>query len=479
MLRRTLQTIVVLRLACFALAEAQSPQQVLPLSSSSIEPFGLQDKIVKALAVAVDGPDLSGNPLKLFAGTLNDGVFGNHIGSGSNSWISLGLTGKNIAALDLQQWGIGPMDGLTLFAGVTGGPDTAKTALLYRRELVPRMDSTWSSADSGIDRTMTGSIEAITSFWFEGHTTPQPLIAGGYSGIYQSPFSIDWQKGSLPRDIWIHDVEGTPRWFGDLAWAVGSPRPSVVPIALKSTDKGSTWSVHYLPYALSDDALSIAINPRSPDTVYIGYLNGLLLMSPDGGQSWESTSLQQYSVRFTAVAVHPESPEHVFVGGSRMDNRFALYHSSDGGATWTEVFPPAGEQPAGVSSLAVIDTGTTTRRSFVFIGTYGTGVWRYSPGIVTGIETTGEHPHAIHLHQNYPNPFNPVTEIRYQISEVSLVTLKVFDVLGREVATLANDEKEAGTYRVRWDAAELSSGLYMYRLKANGFVETKKMILAR
>lgn len=83
------------------------------------------------------------------------------------------------------------------------------------------------------------------------------------------------------------------------------------------------------------------------------------------------------------------------------------------------------------------------------------------------------------LHQNYPNPFNPTTEIRYQISEVGQVTLRVYDVLGREVATLVNEERESGTYQVRWDASGLVSGVYLYRLKVNGFVETKKMVLAR
>lgn len=83
------------------------------------------------------------------------------------------------------------------------------------------------------------------------------------------------------------------------------------------------------------------------------------------------------------------------------------------------------------------------------------------------------------LHQNYPNPFNPATEIRYQMSEASHVTLMVYDVLGREVATLVNGEREAGTHRVRWEAAGLPSGVYLCRLKASGFVETKKMALVR
>lgn len=88
------------------------------------------------------------------------------------------------------------------------------------------------------------------------------------------------------------------------------------------------------------------------------------------------------------------------------------------------------------------------------------------------------------LLQNYPNPFNPATTIEYQIPELSFVTLKVYDVLGTEIATLVNEEKPAGTYEVKFSLGQnsilsLSSGVYFYTLSAGGFRETKKMILMR
>ncbi len=88
-------------------------------------------------------------------------------------------------------------------------------------------------------------------------------------------------------------------------------------------------------------------------------------------------------------------------------------------------------------------------------------------------------PTSFALQQNYPNPFNPTTEIRYQTSEVSRVTLKVFDMLGREVATLVDEVQDAGLKLVEFDATGLASGVYFYRLAAGGFVETKKLILVR
>ncbi len=83
------------------------------------------------------------------------------------------------------------------------------------------------------------------------------------------------------------------------------------------------------------------------------------------------------------------------------------------------------------------------------------------------------------LQQNYPNPFNPTTEIRYQTPEVVHVTLKLFDVLGREVATLVNEVKQAGTYTVLFDASNLTGGVYFYRMQAGDFVKTKKLLLLK
>jgi len=83
------------------------------------------------------------------------------------------------------------------------------------------------------------------------------------------------------------------------------------------------------------------------------------------------------------------------------------------------------------------------------------------------------------LHQNYPNPFNPTTNISYSIPSNSNVMIKIFDALGREVATLVNEEKTAGKYTVEFNGTNLSSGVYFYRLKAENFVDTKKLMLLK
>ncbi|MDE3058273.1 MAG: Ig-like domain-containing protein [Bacteroidota bacterium] len=88
-------------------------------------------------------------------------------------------------------------------------------------------------------------------------------------------------------------------------------------------------------------------------------------------------------------------------------------------------------------------------------------------------------PDKYSLEQNYPNPFNPTTHLRFTIAGLQFVTLKVYDVLGREVATLVNEQKSPGTYEVNFDARLLPSGVYFYRLEAGSFAETKKLVVVR
>jgi hypothetical protein len=103
------------------------------------------------------------------------------------------------------------------------------------------------------------------------------------------------------------------------------------------------------------------------------------------------------------------------------------------------------------------------------------GKFEYSPTI----EVTAGTPKAFALSQNYPNPFNPATVISYQLPVSSQITLKVYDVLGREVVTLVNEPKAAGNYTATFDASKFSSGIYFYRLQAGSFIQTKKMVLVK
>jgi hypothetical protein len=97
----------------------------------------------------------------------------------------------------------------------------------------------------------------------------------------------------------------------------------------------------------------------------------------------------------------------------------------------------------------------------------------------TNIESNTNNPVAFALDQNYPNPFNPSTTITYELPKTSDVRMSVFDMLGREVSVLVNERREAGVHDVKFDASGLSSGVYLYRLQAGSFVQTRKLMFVR
>jgi len=114
--------------------------------------------------------------------------------------------------------------------------------------------------------------------------------------------------------------------------------------------------------------------------------------------------------------------------------------------------------------------------------TYGSSSWSTQFGFkattASGIEAEGL-PKVYSLAQNYPNPFNPVTEIKFAIAKSGQVSLKVYDILGRETAVLVNENKRAGNYRIQFDASKFASGVYIYRLTAGGVVMVKKMVVLK
>jgi hypothetical protein len=117
-------------------------------------------------------------------------------------------------------------------------------------------------------------------------------------------------------------------------------------------------------------------------------------------------------------------------------------------------------------------TATSNRNTSFIVGSNATGITDIK-------ETSGSIPGHFDLGQNYPNPFNPTTTISYQLPANSTVSLKVYDPLGREVATLVNARQVMGSYQTTFDASQLSSGVYLYQLRAGNYVQTRKMVLMK
>ncbi|MBX2990995.1 MAG: T9SS type A sorting domain-containing protein [Bacteroidetes bacterium] len=138
--------------------------------------------------------------------------------------------------------------------------------------------------------------------------------------------------------------------------------------------------------------------------------------------------------------------------------------------------------------LGILGGGVDDIRDFSIYQNHGDleGNWRLYD-TVTAVKEGDSMPSIFSLSQNYPNPFNPESKISFQIPIASDVTLKIYDLLGREVATLVNERMSPGTYSATWNAAAFASGVYLYRMQAvsastgsaRGFVETRKLLLLR
>lgn len=131
-------------------------------------------------------------------------------------------------------------------------------------------------------------------------------------------------------------------------------------------------------------------------------------------------------------------------------------------------------------STAIYKVGSTKYAAFAYPGFGPSNIYYNAEHLITAVQPIGNTvPDKFMLEQNYPNPFNPVTNIHFSIPKAGMVKLVVFDALGRQVTELVNSSYNAGTYKVDFDASNLSTGVYFYRLETEGFTDIKKMMLVK
>ncbi len=192
----------------------------------------------------------------------------------------------------------------------------------------------------------------------------------------------------------------------------------------------------------------------------------------NGGTTWSSLNTGTGIGGYTLLRYIDNSPVVYLAGGTGTSGVIA--RSNNNGATWTV------QTTAGLTVINHMDfvrSGTTVYGYAVA----GDGSVLKITDVVTGIEDpSGNVPADYKLEQNYPNPFNPVTTINFSIPKASFVTLKVYDALGKEVASIISKDLQPGSYSQQFVASKnLGSGVYFYRLTAGDFSETKKFILAK
>lgn len=335
--------------------------------------------------------------------------------------------------------------------------------------------------------------------------------------------------GTVNNGLWRSSDWGTTfsqNLFGTNAtgFAVTYTSPTIAGFVLaggrgerlwKSTDSGDTWSSSLLPgspYSI------VGIQAVSQNEIFVatgnfgGYGGGNgVYKTTNGGTSFTHHGLQLTScITFDrsgtnlmtgtaldqiwegTVGATTWNPTGSF-GGFRL--RDAMFYShqgqpvreiaaTSGGLCEREAFSqdPWVKRALGgfeISRLEYVRIGSAaTFQGQIMAGTYGGGMYRSTSPLTSVGEKTGV-TLAFALGQNYPNPFNPSTRIPYSVHVSGFTSLKVYDLLGREVATLVNEAKAPGAYEVTWNAEGIASGVYFCKLQAGGFVQTRKMLLAR
>jgi photosystem II stability/assembly factor-like uncharacterized protein len=293
-----------------------------------------------------------------------------------------------------------------------------------------------------------------------------PLARTGEFGLVNSFYFADANSG----------------WFGTNQGRV-----------FRTSDGGTTWTATTV--ASQNTVFSSIAFGSSSVGIAAGYVTNAqdeitgpaLYRTTNGGASWNSVSISG-AVAFFGAGTTPNANQLWVsgVGAVGRDTLAVIYTSRDGGNTWrvqnSDLLSDGNIKPAFVAEGETIYGYAIT--SFGQILTYAQPRNTSSAPILD--QSRAAVPTEFALAQNYPNPFNPSTIISYQLPMTNEVRLVVYDLLGREVQTLVNTRQAAGSYRVNFNAASLSSGVYFYRLSAGGatngvgnFVQTKKMMLIK
>ena len=379
---------------------------------------------------------------EMFASSWAVGIYKGST-AGNTSWSFSGLSGKRVSNLFHAPNG-----------DIYGYSHTTSIAYIHR------------STDNGVT-------------WTDVYTRSLPNNYAGGGGM------VFPQDGSI---------------LAAFAYTQGPTVGNVSTLVLRSTDEGNTWAQLanltagfvggmqllddgriWLGTSLSGVAQSTnngvnwAIMTSFPpifiDNIHQDNSNNLYVCdaygfnrSTDNGQTFVALgpSVEGYTINASFV----DSKGRLYVAY----NNEHSYRSTNHGETWELL-------TAGFPSTAYICSYTEANGK-IYAGTRSNGTYVLTDG-VTNISNGVQPAKGFALKQNYPNPFNPSTKISFSVSKSSFVSLNVFDASGKKVASLINDFKNAGEYNINFEAANLSGGVYFYKLQAEGFSETKRMILVK
>jgi len=340
---------------------------------------------------------------------------------------------------------------------------------------------------------------------------------GPYNGNVYLLCSVDRNSNNDPADVmfarstnegvtWsspvrINDDAGTSayQWFGtmsvaptgriDVIWLDTRDNPGTYLSALYysfSTDGGVTWS--------QNERLSDFFNPHVgwPQQNKMGDYFHMVSDSNGASLAWAGTFNNEQDVYYSYIAttiipvelisfsssVEGNTVNLSWLTATELNNRGFEIERSSNKTNWRTIGFKEGKgttsEPQQYSYSDILSGIESSKLYYRLKQIDFNGIFEYSNVVEVEIA-----PSAFSLSQNYPNPFNPGTIINYQLPINNFVSLKIYDVLGNEVAILVNEEKPAGKYQIEFDGSSLPSGIYFYKLTSGSFVETKKMILLK
>lgn len=243
---------------------------------------------------------------------------------------------------------------------------------------------------------------------------------------------------------------------GNIGWAVGDSGT-----ILNTQDGGMTW----LPQTSGVEARLTSIHFIDENAGWVVGREGVILHTANGGTDW---NVQASGTNRNLLSVNFNDSNTGWVVGSYG----TILKTTDGGVTW---YPQLSGTNFSLYSVQFVDSNIGW-----IVGRHGT-ILKTVNGGLSFIEPNSHSPlHAENLlSQNYPNPFDRTTSISYSVPESSLVTLKVYDLYGREVETIVDEYQKEDDYTVDFDSGALQKGIYIYHISLGNYSETKKMLIIR
>lgn len=357
------------------------------------------------------------------------------------------------------------------FSQVTGRP--AGTRLSCASGTGTYLDSTWNNnnyrADFEVDYMLsvrtsdgavwiakTGGVPASQNLGTASTTATNSGTGDVFTTAGAATFALDNQTGS--------DIRTTNTGF-EIRFTL-SAFPGVTP--------AGTVSIFAFIVGANDPFFSNVFVPGNAPTTNLGF-NPNFSAQTGGPFHTNPVSLPVELTSFSADVLN-NGVRLSWTTASELNNSGFEVQRSNNQTNWTALgFVRGAGTTTEAQSYSFVDASASGKVFYRLKQVDFDGQFEYS----NIIEVNAGLPKTFALEQNYPNPFNPSTAIAYQLPAASNVSLKVFDMLGKEVATLVNGRQEAGAYTVNFNANQLSSGIYFYRLQAGNFVQTRKMMLVK